>query len=97
MNQNILRQLIKEELTKVINENAPQYKEGDIIYFQGTPHTVISDNGGPMIQTNIKGTKITKQINRTRIDPAPVKENEGENNEDEIINKIAQRFKRLEK
>jgi hypothetical protein len=97
MNQNTLRQLIKEELTKVINENTSQYKEGDIIYFQGTPHVVVLDNGSPIIQTRIKGTKISKGINRNRIDPAPVKENEGENNEDEIINKIAQRFKRLEK
>lgn len=94
MKLNNLRQLIKEELTKALKEDQHQYKEGDIIYFQGTPHVVILDNGGPIIQTRIKGTKIDKKINRTRIDPAPVKEN---NNEDELIKKISQRFKDLEK
>jgi hypothetical protein len=45
MKLNNLRQLVKEELTKVINENTPKYKEGDIFIYMGTKHQVVSDDG----------------------------------------------------
>ena len=71
-----LKKLIKEELAKAINEVKPKYEKDEIIYFQGTPHVVTSDDGGFIIQTKIKGTGIIKNIPRNRIDPAPVKENQ---------------------
>jgi hypothetical protein len=45
MKLNSLKQLVKEELTKAINENTPKYKEGDTFNYMGTKHTVISDSG----------------------------------------------------
>ena len=40
-----LKQLVKEELTKAINENTPKYKEGDTFNYRGTKHIVVSDSG----------------------------------------------------
>jgi hypothetical protein len=40
-----LKQLVKEELTKAINENTPKYKEGDTFNYMGTKHVVVSDSG----------------------------------------------------
>ena len=45
MKLNSLRQLVKEELTKAINENTPKYKEGDTFNYMGTKHVVVSDDG----------------------------------------------------
>ena len=45
MKLNSLRQLVKEELTKAINENTPKYKEGDTFNYMGTKHIVVSDDG----------------------------------------------------
>ena len=45
MKLNSLRQLVKEELTKAINENTPKYKEGDAFNYMGTKHIVVSDDG----------------------------------------------------
>jgi hypothetical protein len=45
MKLNNLRQLVKEELTKAINENTPKYKEGDTFIYMGAKHQVISDDG----------------------------------------------------
>jgi hypothetical protein len=71
-----LKKLIKEELAKAINEAKPKYEKDEIIYFQGTPHIVLSDEGSYIIKTKIKGTGIIKNIPRNRIDPDPVKENQ---------------------
>jgi hypothetical protein len=69
-----LKKLIKEELAKAINEVKPKYEKDEIIYFQGTPHVVTSDDGGYIVQTTLKGK--SKPIPRNRIDPDPVKENQ---------------------
>ena len=45
MKLNSLKQLVREELTKAINENTPKYKEGDTFNYMGTKHTVVSDSG----------------------------------------------------
>ena len=45
MKLNSLKELVKEELTKAINENTPKYKEGDTFNYMGTKHTVVSDSG----------------------------------------------------
>lgn len=76
-----LKKLIKEELAKALNESKPngakpKYEKDEIIYYQGTPHVVTSDDGGYIVQTILKGTGINKSIPRNRIDPAPVKENQ---------------------
>ena len=45
MKLNSLKQLVREELTKAINENTPKQKEGDTFNYMGTKHTVVSDSG----------------------------------------------------
>ena len=45
MKLNSLRQLVKEELTKAINENTPKYSKGDTLIYMGTKLLVVSDDG----------------------------------------------------
>jgi hypothetical protein len=45
MKLNNLRQLVKEELTKAINENTPKYSKGDTLIYMGTKLLVVSDDG----------------------------------------------------
>ena len=45
MKLNNLRQLVKEELTKAINENTPKYSKGDTLIYMGTKLSVVSDDG----------------------------------------------------
>jgi len=40
-----LRSLIKEELTKALNEIAAKFQEGDTFIYMGQKHTVLSDDG----------------------------------------------------
>lgn len=40
-----LKQIIKEELQKILSENTPKYKKGDTLTYMGTKHEVVSDDG----------------------------------------------------
>lgn len=65
MKTNILRKLVKEELAKALNEVNPKYKEGDTFLYNGTKHTVVSDNGYSIVATTPNGTK--KKLNYNMI------------------------------
>jgi hypothetical protein len=75
MKLNNLRQLVKEELTKVINENTPKYKEGDTFNYFGTKHIVVSDDGF-VIKAKTPSGKVVK-INYNQLKNR-VSENESE-------------------
>jgi hypothetical protein len=53
MKFNSLRQLIKEELKKALNE--VMFKEGDIVTYMGEKHKVLSDDGFIIELTTIRG------------------------------------------
>ena len=77
MKLNNLRQLIKEELTKALNENTPKYKEGDTFNYVGTKHIVISDDGF-IIKAKTPSGKVVK-INYNQLKNR-ISENELEKN-----------------
>ena len=45
MNKSDLRNIIKEEISRAINENKPKFKPGEHFTYMGTNHEVIDDNG----------------------------------------------------
>ena len=65
MKTNILRKLIKEELSKALNEINPKYKEGDTFLYKGTKHVVVSDDGYSIVATTPNGDK--KKLNYNMI------------------------------
>jgi hypothetical protein len=82
MKLNSLRQLVKEELTKAINENTPKYKEGDTFNYMGTKHIVVSDDGY-IVKAKLPNGKVVR-INYGQLKDR-VSENEEENNETSSI------------
>ena len=77
MKLNNLRQLVKEELTKAINENTSKYKEGDTFNYVGTKHIVVSDDGF-VIKAKTPNGKLVK-INYNQL-KNHLSENESEKN-----------------
>jgi len=53
MKLNSLRQLVREELKRTLNEN--KFKEGDIVTYMGEKHKVLSDDGYVVKLTTMRG------------------------------------------
>jgi hypothetical protein len=64
MKLNNLRQLIKEELTKALNEES--FHNGETVLHAGQRFTVVKDNGNVGVQVKTDTGKI-KLINRTQL------------------------------
>lgn len=45
MNKTDIRRIIKEEISRALNEIKPKFKPGDHFKYMGTDHEVIEDNG----------------------------------------------------
>ena len=65
MKRTELKQIIKEEIIKVLNEVSPQYKSGDTFPYRGAIMTVITDDGYVVRAKNKEG--IEKTLNHKQI------------------------------
>ena len=70
MKLNSLRQLVKEELKRVLNEN--MFEAGDIVTYMGEKHKVLSDDGYVVKLTTMRGEG--KKENNVMLNYAQVKE-----------------------
>jgi hypothetical protein len=70
MKLNNLRQLVKEELKRALNEN--MFKEGDMVNYMGEKHKVVSDDGYVIKLTTVRGEG--KKQNTVTLNYAQVKE-----------------------
>ena len=62
MKKSELRNIIKEEILNVLNEN--RYKEGDKLNYRGINYTVLSDNGYVVNVVDEKGNKAMYNYNQ---------------------------------
>ena len=60
MNKTDIRRIIKEEISRAINETKPKFKQGEHFKYMGTDHEVIDDNGFIV-------TAMTKNGNRVKL------------------------------
>lgn len=74
MDKNILRNLIREEIKKTLNENDSKYKTGDHFKYMGTDHEVLDDNGFIVTARTSKGNVV--KLNHNQINKQDVNENE---------------------
>jgi hypothetical protein len=68
MKHSQLKQLIKEELQKILSENTPKYKKGDTLTYMGTKHEVVSDDGF-VVKAKLPNGKI-KTLNYSQLKKA---------------------------
>jgi Golgi nucleoside diphosphatase len=78
MKLNNLRQLIKEELKRALNEN--MFKAGDMVNYMGEKHKVVSDDGYVVKLTTMRGEgkkEVEKTLNYAQVKEKVRKLNEG--------------------
>jgi hypothetical protein len=66
MKKSDLKQIIKEEIVKILSENAPQFKIGDTFMFRGTKHKVLGDTGYVVKAELPNGKQITYNYNQLK-------------------------------